>query len=582
MRGLVLAALSIAGNSYPLRSFSYRKTISATVMSSSSSSSTLQDFTAFLRRDNLDQYTNVGAGELVYLVAADGAAGEEARKACKYDLFVPADPTQWTHTKQQLLSLVEKDRRVSCTEADTLLDAGDWSHFVSLTYASMDEALAQLPQLRLGADAWELRVDLLRDQSHESVLRQIGLLRTASDLPIVFTVRSEGQIGRFPSDPEAMFSLLKQGVRAGAEWIDVEACWPSSYIDDLTTLIKTSYSKTSRILGSLHVTVPQTEIQVSDMFKACSLSGAADIVKVVTGAVSDADCLLVHACGERASKPYIGLCLGAKGSLSRVLNRRFTPVTHPLMATAAPGQLSVAELMEKRLSMGLIASKKFYLFGTPIKQSMSPAMHNSAYKAMLLPYTYSLLESDDVQVYGTVLQDKDFGGASVTIPHKETIGAFLDELSAEAQAIGAVNTVARTEGKLVGYNTDWLGIRNPIDRLLGVTSKRRGLVVGAGGTARAACFALKSLGLDVLIYNRSPEKGRELARVFNGTLVEDLSLVAGEHVAVVVSTVPSSAAFTLPTNILAHKPVVLDVVYKPVRTPLLEQVLPTSINCRLK
>jgi pentafunctional AROM polypeptide len=408
----------------------------------------------------------------------------------------------------------------------------------------------------------------------------MSLLRRVSPLPIVFTVRSEGQIGKFPKDPDRIFALLKEGLRAGAEWIDVEACWPQSHITDLTALIKSTYASTSRILGSLHVTVPQTEEQITELFRACDLDGAADMVKVVTGAANDADCRLVHTCGERAPKPYIGLCLGAPGSLSRVLNRRFTPVTHALMATAAPGQLTAAQLMERRLAEGLLTQRKYFLFGTPIQQSMSPAMHNAAYRALLLPHDYGLCESDSVEMYEAVLQDPSFGGASVTIPHKESIGRFLDEVSTEAKSIGAVNTVARVEGRLVGYNTDWLGIKLPISRLMSTQEGRtKGLVVGAGGTARAACFALKSLGLEVLVYNRSPEKGEELARLFGGTFVSDLSVLPCDELAAVVSTVPAQAQFTLPAEVIAQRPIVLDVVYKPVRTPLVEQALAGDCPC---
>ncbi len=103
-------------------------------------------------------------------------------------------------------------------------------------------------------------------------------------------------------------------------------------------------------------------------------------MQVVTGAEDRADCDLVHAIGAQQTKPYIGLCLTAKGSYSRVLNRRFTPVTHALMEAAAPGQLSAEELMQIRVRDGLAEQREYFLFGTPISQSLSPSMHNKAYK----------------------------------------------------------------------------------------------------------------------------------------------------------------------------------------------------------
>eukprot|EP00601_Ochromonadales_sp_CCMP2298_P027998 CAMPEP_0173277408 /NCGR_PEP_ID=MMETSP1143-20121109/4062_1 /TAXON_ID=483371 /ORGANISM="non described non described, Strain CCMP2298" /LENGTH=195 /DNA_ID=CAMNT_0014214493 /DNA_START=253 /DNA_END=838 /DNA_ORIENTATION=+ len=173
------------------------------------------------------------------------------------------------------------------------------------------------------------------------------------------------------------------------------------------------------------------------MFAQCDLRGHAHMLKVVTGAraeSADADCARVHAVGARQPKPYIGLCLGPAGALSRVLNRRFTPVTHELLAAAAPGQLSAAQLMRRRLGAGLLAPRQFFLFGSPIQASLSPTMHNNAYKALILPHTYGLSEHTEVGPYAALMADPSFGGASVTIPHKESIMGLLDEV----RGLGAI------------------------------------------------------------------------------------------------------------------------------------------------
>lgn len=436
------------------------------------------------------------------------------------------------------------------------LNAGQWSHFISLTYSSIDDALPNLSELLIGIDAIELRVDLLKDPSIASIHRQIALLRSVTSLPIVFTVRSKGQIGKFSDDDvDTMFALLREGLRAGIEWIDVEACWPETYIQNLCNLAVSHYSATACLLGSLHVTTPQTEAQIRSLFDKASLFGHADILKVVTGANNEDDCYRIHNVAQTLTKPYIGVCLGPNGSLSRVLNRRFTPVTHPLMATAAPGQLSVKQLMEQRIQRDLITPQSYYLFGTPIQQSLSPAMHNAAFKQLYMPHQYFLNEQTDVIAYKTFLENDEltsvtssdssintpfsslnnekiqqqqeqqsstyytFAGASVTIPHKESIMQFLDETRSPVDIIDAVNTIAveyTVENKpeynnidnkittindimseiytrkLIGYNTDWLGIMNPIIKKLAraygtawskseaQSSGRVGLVVGAG------------------------------------------------------------------------------------------------------
>ena len=526
----------------------------------------------------------------IYLLSkghTDSAAA--GRDRCFYDLYL--EERGEGRSARRLGSLLGALRGPVPSAEDTALDAGMWSHFLSLTFPSIDAALPSLPQLRVGVDAYELRVDLLEDMTPVSIHRQIALLRDNSPLPIVYTVRSIGQIGKFPDDHKRIFALLREGLRAGCEWVDVEACWPDEPTGAFCGMAQ-GYKQTSRLLGSLHVTTPQGGEQIEALFQRSSVLGFANMLKVVTGAAGDADCDLIHAVGERVvagtryALPggegglYIGVCLGKPGSRSRVLNRRFTPVTHPLMATAAPGQLSVEELMQQRTSLGLIAPKDFFLFGTPIKQSLSPAMHNGAYAALHLPHRYALNEQEDVSAYEAAMSSPTFGGASVTIPHKESIIKYLDSVVGAAKEIGAVNTIVVNNGRRIGYNTDWLGIRRPLARQLdkrpAATGKKVGLVIGAGGTAKAACYAVRDLGLDLVLCNRSPDKGADVARLFGGrfvTLADLADSLDPFSIEVVVSTLPLQANFTLPEKLLVNKPVVFDVVYKPVRTPLLVQAL---------
>ena len=119
----------------------------------------------------------------------------------------------------------------------------------------------------------------------------------------------------------------------------MEACLPPEYMRQVSSMAKGRrfYPRSTQLLGSLHTRDTQDEQQIEQMFQDCDLEGHADMLKVVTGATSDQDCLRVHSVGERQNKSYIGLCLGAAGAFSRVLNKRFTPVTHGLLAIAAPG-----------------------------------------------------------------------------------------------------------------------------------------------------------------------------------------------------------------------------------------------------
>jgi hypothetical protein len=171
---------------------------------------------------------------------------------------------------------------------------------------------------------------------------------------------------------------------------------------------------------------------------------------------------------------------------------------------------------------------KYYLLGSPVNHSPSPQLHNAGFGACSLRHTYTARETSSVDGLSELLQAPRFGGASVTIPLKVDIVPLLDRLSDEATAIGAVNTIVRTTGgDLVGDNTDWLGILRPVKAAL---QRRRlhqegpdvqdktgiALVVGAGGTARAAAFAARELGLGLLVWNRSYQNAEALASAFKG------------------------------------------------------------------
>lgn len=294
---------------------------------------------------------------------------------------------------------------------------------------------------------------------------------------------------------------------------------------------------------------------------------------MVTTAYEPDDNIYIHTAAKSLALPvpYIGLCLTEAGKLSRVLNERYTPVTHDkLPFTAAPGQLSSSEIMRHRADLGLCPPRSFFLFGSPISASPSPDMHNAGFRRCGLPHEYSLCEGEDPEIMAAALARPDFGGASVTIPHKQNVLPLLDEVSEAAEKIGAVNTVIvgthpeTGARRLIGDNTDWLGILRPVKARLEVSGWAEGsggvaLVVGAGGAAMGALFAMQQLGLNVVVYNRTPLKAKELAGRFGGAAVsaldaETLKVACGSAaVDVVVSTIPAASGFTVPEYLLDHK-----------------------------
>ncbi|GAM90019.1 hypothetical protein ANO11243_080590 [Dothideomycetidae sp. 11243] len=171
------------------------------------------------------------------------------------------------------------------------------------------------------------------------------------------------------------------------------------------------------------------------------------------------------------------------------------------------------------------AKREFFIFGHNIAHSLSPALHNAGFRELNLPHRYRIHESADVDAsVESLVNQADFGGASVTFPHKLQIGRLLDAITPCAERVGAVNTVmvrdAEDGGRrvLVGDNTDWVGIKRCIERSRPTSlGESAGLVLGAGGAARAACYAMQMLGVaEVLVVNRTVANGEAMVARFPG------------------------------------------------------------------
>src|SRR5437868_7492093 len=144
------------------------------------------------------------------------------------------------------------------------------------------------------------------------------------------------------------------------------------------------------------------------------------------------------------------------------------------------------------------------VIGDPIAHSRSPLMHNAAFRALELPYAYCAFRVRPDQVGDAVAAVRALGlaGLNVTIPHKQAVLPFLDELSKVARLTGAVNTIVNRDGALLGDNTDVPGLARALDEAGLAARLKLAVVLGAGGSARAAVVALARRARTVLIAAR--------------------------------------------------------------------------------
>lgn len=237
----------------------------------------------------------------------DEATKLRCERATRYTVVVDIDDAMgdnkdkaYIHAKAEVLRLVDFARRPKRSRDDLNLDMGKDTFFLSLTFGDFSPHVKLLPELTEGVDALELRVDLLADKNPYSVLRQLSILRRHTGfLPVVFTVRSKCQGGAFPDDPGALFRLLRWGLRAGAEVVDVEANWPIAHREDFIKDARERFPG-AVLVGSYHVVGRKTtEDQARALFMECYHGGAVDAVKVrilVITVTSDTPGRTWHAC----------------------------------------------------------------------------------------------------------------------------------------------------------------------------------------------------------------------------------------------------------------------------------------------
>lgn len=471
------------------------------------------------------------------------------------------------------------------------------SFAVSLTHENLNDIAEDLEDITAACSAVELRVDLLKEYTSTYVAEQIAILRKYVNLPIIFTVRTKSQGGRFPDeDVEKYHELTDLALKLGVEYLDLQLSIPTKI--------------TKRIFGKKGFTrIIATYVDLKGEHKwndpawdnryNAAFSLNADLIKLV-GTASDfqENIAVENFKSSHQSTPLIAYNHGQEGKLSKVLNTLFTPVTSELLpGIPSTDEVTVGEINSSLSQIGILTKKEFTVVGSPIEHSRSPDLHGSAYQDLSLPHKFGRFESSNAEeVYRELISKPDFGGLAVTMPLKLDIMKYTDELSEAAKLIGAVNTVVPLKGhpgKFLGDNTDWYGITKSFTRN-GVPSIEHanvnGLVIGGGGTARAAAYALHQIGCSkIYMINRTASKLHEIQEQlpveFNIEVLEsDEQTEKAEAVSLAVSCVAADKPLDetllnrveslLHRGALAKKggfnPTLLDAVYKPRVTPMMK------------
>lgn len=407
-----------------------------------------------------------------------------------------------------------------------------------------------------------------------AALPQFGeFLARHAGLTAIATCRRSPNGGRFTGSIADQLDILQQAAERGFQLLDLEIESAEAITADERNRLR---SADANLIVSYHDFTGTGDLdQVLDRMRSL----APDLSKIVPTAQSLADNLALSHLLKRAGNDelLIAMCMGERGLPSRILGPRsgsaFTFASTAEGEESAPGQLTVRTLHDLyRMETIDTATRIYGVAGSHVRSSLSPLMHNTAFRTEAINSVYLPLQVDAVDDLVRLTHELPLNGLSVTMPYKQQILPYLEEQDELSKRIGAVNTVTRTPGgKLRGVNTDVAGVTDPLEQRLPLRGARV-LLLGAGGAARAAAFGLVDKGAQVAILNRTPEAAQILAKQSGATVFRRDDL-ATEHFDVLVNATPlGMTGFSDIPPLHAEElraDLVFDLVYNPLETPLL-------------
>jgi 3-dehydroquinate dehydratase/shikimate dehydrogenase len=422
----------------------------------------------------------------------------------------------------------------------------------------------------------ELRLDwLANDREREKALK--WLKRAApKHANFIATCRRRIGGGEFVGGPADELFWLMKAKEAGCSWCDLEI----ETLRELPGRSVEGYALPPKVLLSIHDfrRTPKLPARVK-----MPKRGGVDAVKVAAMSQSLSDSIRVSRLARRTQR-VVAVPMGEIGLPGRILSLRDgSALAYAPVATAtAPGQVALCDLKELYRAHKLTAKTRVYgVIGNPIGHSLSPLLHNTGHvaakkDAVLLPFLVEKLGE-----FVRVLDEFGIEGFCVTIPHKQAIFRYLDECDPLAEEIGAVNTVTvKRNGKLVGSNTDYVGVERALERKMRLKNSRV-LVFGAGGAARAAAFATAKAGAEVLVCARRETAARELARVVGCEVIPRRALLTEKFDAILNTTPVGMYPHPGSSPIDARElncSLVMDLIYRPMQTKLLRMAAARGIR----
>ncbi|KAJ1257368.1 hypothetical protein BS78_K075700 [Paspalum vaginatum] len=466
---------------------------------------------------------------------------------------------------------------------------------VPLVSRTVEEMVADAAAAAVAtADLVEIRLDFIQGFRPREHLPQ--LLR-GCPLPAVVTYRPSWEGGQYEGDDTTRFETLQLAMELGVDYVDIEL----KAADNFLSFISGNKPEKCKLIVSSHnyEYTPSCE-EIANLVARIQAVGA-DIVKVATTAKDIVDVSRMFQVMVHCQAPMIGLVMGERGLISRVLAPKFGGyVTFGILSatkTSASGQPTVEELLDIYNIRHIGPDTKVLgLIANPVKQSKSPVLHNKCLQSVGYNAVYLPLLGDNLASFLGTYSSPDFSGFSCSLPFKVDAVQCCDEHDPVAKSIGAINTIIRRpDGKLVGYNTDYIGAISAIEDAIGGSGSKDAcmsplagrlvVVVGAGGAGKAISYGAKEKGARVVVANRTYEKAVSLANAIGGQALRlaDLESFKPEEGMILANATslgmyPNVDGTPIPKKALRFYEMVFDAVYAPKVTRLLREAEESGVK----
>lgn len=426
-----------------------------------------------------------------------------------------------------------------------------YSYALRLRLSYLMDMDLEWEDLEAHGDCVELIIDHWPDDLLNVVARQVALIRRKLGVPIIYHVEENprGERRRTPEEKDAMDSeLVELGLRLGVDYISLDLQRGEAFVR--RALQRRGRSK---VIGNywymgLGALPWQDERQVDNYRRAQALG--CDVVRMVRFCANDSPAEYLEEFKKRLHEtvpdpkpPLVAYDFSVLGVRTPLQTRILGPVKHPDMENERDHLATVStqrHSFELLFRQFLLDPLQYYVLGSNVSYSLSPAMHGAAYDFSYMPHTFQAVACSTLDNLNQICSSDSFGGACLTAPFKVAIMPHLKVKSHHATAIGAVNVLLPLRGRtsaildhansrnragpareFFGDNTDWSSILTCLRRAISPRnhvqpSRTTALVIGAGGMARAAIYALFQLGCrNIFIYNRTERRAREVAAHFN-------------------------------------------------------------------